>query len=576
MKSVFLRLLLIFFISVFARPSLAEKVFQFSAAVTGNGFNWSGTMGWMAENLNQVATQARQYQKQTGTRAYILISSSAGASSGAAISLLIDSALNNPSLVETPGNRMLSPDEVDRVAEMIRFVGIGSDYKFWDGVKAVSSVFSDWTKALLKRIDRWVMPSNQASEIYVEDTSDHVPIRKGLYFASRKYAIRDFGKLFAFVRRIDFNAVHIPIKDFPEHKYWQDKAQKSEPLKTLLNGVGYVSDLANTTSVDLKSADKSVREFIEWQKKQARTILLAHTKNIEVESVLKESVGDGVFTFALGQLYNVKDAGKLKTLNPTMDQLRGVVFVNKVTAESILASSLYRDGVIQEGGLISRYIIAVVENRMMALNNSIQEPGLFEALDAKLNSPDLGISEVYIPERDVSKNFRLEKADIKEIRLNVVGGFPYQPIVSLLQPMFNEFARSEITKNSPNFEISPYHFTLSNKWDPADPKQFPIQVVRKVFSGEYRKMAIESNPYVQGFLTWNQNAEKWQKQTIEKINGIVYESQLHWDLSLLPARLVGLGHKLALDGRRAAQAGLVLSSKDKTNSCQSFYTLNVK
>lgn len=557
----------------FCKVSLAEEVVLYSASAQGNGYNWAATLGWASESLRQTALYAKQQEAKTGKPYKVEIASFSGGSSAAAVSVLFDSALQNTSINSNPLERKLSADEALKLADLISFVSRGSDY---DLITILGTVFRSMTQQfkvfLYKLLDQIPLIRNFVSD-GIPKINNHV--------INRKVVISDFGRLIFFVRNVNYEKLKTPIFLFSGYDKFYNLSYSNSELKSVLGEVRALSDSPLVSMPDFEKANEvntQVKNFLDWQKSQIRKLInevvqenagrisdhfrrFGRSMKPDIDyrnqftEELKSPLGNGIMTAAFVKDY--KDLNEYKAyveLNKKVpyDDLKVYVFMNRQTAERLLSSDRYRTDLQRANSLLRRYVIAVVDQKWSAINNSIQEPNLFEDLAGKLNSDNLRINSIYDPNLDINKEFNLAEATDEKVRnkyIYVVGGFPYQPILSLLQNYYNRlFEKNKASKF--------FHFTLEKDQDPRDVDQFSIALLNKQLKPIQQ---IDPAKNIDDYVNWYEEAKRSEDSFSNSEQHVVVRTKMLWQLHKLPAQLANLGHILFLKGKKS-----LLNSFDST------------
>jgi hypothetical protein len=586
----------LFFLSLFCFLSMAlakEEIIQFSASAQGNGYNWAATLGWLSESLKQTALHAKQVQLTTKEKVKINVLSVSGGSSSAAVAILLDAALGNPTVNLNPESRTITPDEALKVANLISFVARGSDYDLMTVIFTTFRALSAKMKA------------------YIVQIINKIPLLKQLYnggvprvnsnMLNRKIVMSDFGRLVSFARSVDYKEISKPLKEISGYESLVFLAKTNAKIKSIVSEIEFISDSPTQSIKDFdlaKDFDSDVKYFLDWQKRQIKKIIdkevqskvgylkdkfrrfgqimTPHVDRLEenateniFQKVLRENLGDGVMTAALVKEFkNVTDYKKYLRLNKKIiyDNLKLYVFMNEKTAREILNSDIYRNAILSDKSFLKRYVIAVVDQRWTAINNSIQEPGLFEDLYGNYHSEKLRIKYIFDPVEDRGNAFLLRDTSSVSLRdriINVVGGFPYQPILSMIQSFYNSHMLARV-----NYKES-LHFTFEKNQAPEDKNQFSISLLESTL----KPLKLEDpSKNVADYVEWYEEGKSIEEMVNTSPKNRLIKTKILWDIHMFPAQLVNLGHILFFKGK----LGLLRSVAKIQNFVESYKAVKNK
>ncbi|MCK6597447.1 MAG: hypothetical protein L6Q37_03720 [Bdellovibrionaceae bacterium] len=579
---IFTNVLVGIFFSCCKVHSKEEVVILYSATAQGNGYNWAATIAWLAESLKATLEEAKKIENNKNVDVKVMISSFAGGSSGSGVAMLLDAALNNPSIRALKWKyNLLSIDELSKLQILIQFVSRATDFTPSENISTFVRVAGEQIKSLALK------GSKPITELI--PLLESRPNKLWIHQMDGNVVLSDFGRMLLFVRNIDFNKLQVEVKNLPEFISLRKIASQDENALEFFSSLRYVYDIPRALSFeqvhnprsykDLSRIMKKIMEMLEDQMKKVieteikkkistyadffrrwGTTSLPNDLGLKMtnslQQVLFEKPLPGFFTISLAKTYPRYQILKedLQT-NSKVDfsELRAVVFMTEETARVILNSKAYQHLVLQEEPFIKKYVIAVVDQRWAAMNPSIREPQLLNELSGRLASSDLRVRKIYDPIMDQYKKFVLQDlSDSKYTDFSAIfiGGFPYSSMTSYLQVIYLKACDEDLLSEK-QIQYKSVHFTLKKDLESDDPGQFAIQQIRKTLNKFNQN---EKNIF--SFLTWDKYTLKYLNDFFYEKKGILIPVKLNWSISLLPAQLVDLGDILAQKSVNATRKSL--------------------
>lgn len=557
-------------------------VIAFSATAEGNGYNWPSSLGWLSEQLLIAREEALQY-RANGREALIDITSVGGGSSGSAVTMLLDAALNNPTIVAQPSDRrLLTTDEVERLAETVRFVSLSLDL----------------TKA--EEAATALQAAKKQFEARIQWLVSHIPflrawfkIEKPVWFPSidSRNVVSQFGKSIHFVREVDFQAViNQPIDRVPGYEALRSRAKldraHGNEADAVFGSIQKIFDLPKVQLQNVKSPtpmqQKWLTELTQLRRAALRQIVTAElqkstrlvqdawkrfggnmTPKIGSESVqdnpfartLAGPVQSGLVTFSLMAHFNstaelhhvLREEGKID-----YRQLRLYAFMDEATARAILQSNLYREATHDPQNKLNRFVIAVVDQRFAAMNLSIREPGLMEELYGDADSDQFRIRALYDPQTDLKREFHLKNTAAPEFRgkpLFAVGGFAAELITAQLQSVVHDERVRELRREG--FEVVPRYHTFAKQHEWYQNVTFATHQLAGILNDDGKEGAIDN---VRDYFDWmSEFYQRWlSRLTVDRAS--VVQTWLDWDVRVLPGALAGVSDLLVVKAVNAARS----------------------
>lgn len=461
-----------------------EVILALSMTLQGNGLNWPSTTGAVSEMLHSAAVEAREIQDREGRPVRIDITSVAGASSGSATAVLLDAILRNPTVVKqtgTAGKSEITINEAERAAEMMRFISLSLDLSTSETLKLIGGAAYEKSKAAVKNVAaNLARKSSFFKMLNKVEKPVWSPVLNG------RDAVADFGRYIHFARTADFRVIKQKLSQFPILQNMVNMALADRDLAPLVEKLNYIYDVPEVNAALLQDrAEKEVwfinstvrvlreawlSKYTERRRKILKGIinqsLLATSKkssrDLERDAVdmtpatinpanvdnpfaatFSEQLNAGFMTLSMVQEFasdkifedTIRETGKID-----YESLRPYVFMDRATAEEIVASSTYREALKDPSLRLERFVIVAIENAYSAMNPSIVEPGLLTELTGRLTDRKFGVTAVYDPRLDGSHTYQLLPVSDQSLngrRLFVVGGFPMASIIAQLQALLH-------------------------------------------------------------------------------------------------------------------------------------------
>lgn len=461
---------LIFFLFSFNLHARYHTIIQVCGTTQGNGYNWSSTISWLATSLLDAKERALEIEKKNpGAQVGIVANCFAGASSGSGVTGLYDAVLTNSNLSREefsrltndplPGDRIMTADEVDKIAKTLRFVAIGSDFtrihQVWTVVRTVGRNVVNripfigrgyrgmWKEQLTAQVALADFATYTLFGQYVPWNIVDSEIKAGEGF------LKDFGpENFETeeVKRIvaNYSKVH-QLFEMPNIDQMSEALERDlEKLEEMFWAV------SRHTRSELHKVNQAIyfeqghRGYLHRRDRGAKPVTNSRAVQNPLQRVMNLKPTRGFMTLTMGLPFDDMDKlnQAVKNRGFPYDDMRAFVFMTRETADELLASEEYQKVMKEADVDLSKFIIAVVDeefgNRFTMVNSSIREPILLDELAGELSGDSIRVQAIYDPSKDPQKTFRLVElvGNQSNRSVFVLGGFPYEDISTWMSSFF--------------------------------------------------------------------------------------------------------------------------------------------
>ncbi len=546
---------------LFSLPTSATQreptIISFSASAQGNGYNWASTLGWLSEQLMMTAEEARALEARDGRKVLIDITSIGGGSSASAATLVLDAALNNPTLVSR-NEPQQDAEHIERLAHMVRFIALASDYDL--PIVASTAV----RRAVQKVKTRYL---HHPDSLWISQLSSTV-------------VVSDYGRMIHIARTLDWSMINGDIQEQPGYNSALPPSASSAVKKALAD----VHKLYDLTGEPAQQSDArlatqthyALKQFANWRKHAIKQIIDRELRkqvgtwddifrrwgegmtppepmNLERASPFQKTLGEeihpGFFTITMAAPFSSITEMQTAVKNRQIDysDARAYIIMNAESAATILGSEFYRHEVAKPESYLRRYVIAVVDQRWPALNISIREPGLVEELSGSINSPAFRIRALYDPTSGQAQNYNLRTTNTDDV-LFVFGGFPYPEMTALVQTIFH-CEHSKTLRNENIKVLSRFHI-FGKPYQINENKTFATLQITTTFNTRGEVGAKEN---LSDWYAWiTEFFQMWQPQ-LQENSGELIDTRMNWDLGTIPGAMAGLAETLVAKGTIAAR-----------------------
>ena len=567
--------LIVVFLSIFSsaaeentNPKLTS-VLVFSATTQGNGYNWAATLSWLSEQLMAAYREGQALKASNPDRDIVVdLASFGGGSSGSAVALVLDALKTNNGLLadkDSIVSEFFSLERVRRIAMTLRFLALGSDFhKFIVG----STAFRLGAERLKYDLDL-------ISEIisFVPDFIGRGRPNQWKHQMDTTVVVSDFGRMIFFAQNVSWAEIDQSISQFQGYDKWRKIAKKNPEFGKLFFQIQSIYELIQPEMGRTYSAKtlEQLNQFTAWQAKSikgqvkhsirarvsrfiddtrrfnnAMTPEPSDSSKIEKNKFAKSlalPMGSGIMTIALAAPFkdyaeiqsHFKNGGKVD-----YTELKAYILCSEETAERILNSEYYQNAIRARDPFISRYRIAVVDQRWAAMNMSVREPELLNELVENLDSSDVRIKKIYDPDADIKKEFRLVDSDLAEKRgVFVIGGFPLPEVTGRIQTYFHRARVDELIERG--FATLPRYHMFSK---PAA-KGLAATFAGKQLAGVLNQRGeLGAKENLEDWAKWIESFSQSEPLLLETENTLLVKTLMDWDISKTPSALAGLNRVL--------------------------------
>lgn len=574
---------------LFCTPVQARyhTILSICGTTQGNGYNWAATLSWLSTQVMDAYTKAKEIERANpGAKVGISANCFAGGSSGSGVANVYESFLANPNINDPIGlgartmsgsadpNRIFSPDEIYRIAKGLRFLAVGADMQFL--FRATT-----YYRVARSQVSNFLTFGSGVQNVWGEQMGGGAVVADfATYIHFAQYAnwdvidqdvvpgqgiLRDF-PLSTFENeaiRIEFAKVKKlhDLISLPEHIIAQiDDQSISASMKRDFEKLGKAFQLMSEKVVsDLHSYNQEFfrgnpHSYLFRRMDGARPPLDHEIASRTIpqlsplESVMARRPADGIMTITMAIPFDSREELEQAAAQRgfDFDQARAFVFMNEATAESVINSPEYRRMIEEDDPAVSRFVIAVIDEKFAQVNPSVREPILLDELVDEVNGDELRIKKIYDPAKDPDKAIQLVDASLPEANRSVfvIGGFPHEDQTSWLVGLHHLEKNKKLAAQADN--VIAHHGLFGWPMNQANRKTTfaATNLSSRLFNPSRSSIIPELN--LTKWYDWvGEFNRKWRP--LMEGNGVrITRVKYDWNIRKLPAALARVSRYLAV------------------------------
>jgi hypothetical protein len=515
--------------------SSPKKVVALCFATQGNGFNYAATLSWIAETLYISIERVRQMEAEGET--LFDLNCIAGSSSGSLVSNIYGGLLTNPSFTKGKDpDRLLTVNEVERLADGLRWMSLSADLSVQSYLNLVGQVVSQWLEGNRRKVD------DGLREIWGGFFQNERPSWWDGSYVDAEQILVDFlaNTLIAnrmtettFKERDDLGRlIHFPY--FPS---FQDiPASQSRNID---KGLGDRAKSINQISESFLQSQFPVGEYLGRYQ-----IGPYQKKNTPLFAIAEDPMPTGSCTLTMAGVFDSKSSIPLDRLSYT--HLRPVMFCDEKTLLDLLSQKGFREQIAKPGSLAGRMILLAAKNRRVSLAMSLREPKMMRPFLGTLGDEKVEVSGIFDPQNPAHKN-DLRLWPMEGQKIAITGGYLDRRINAGAISYY--FASRVERRQKEGYLVMPT-LHLFGKPDKDREKKFDAVVIREIFSNN----PTESESNLKDWYSLQRDFCGDQASYLTnkyKIN--IHTTSYNWDIQKQPAAVSGSSRLIAYKSANAAR-----------------------